>query len=164
MAQLHKKDVIVSVTGCRLSPNPRDNRVVDMVADGSMVRHPQGYTVSYREPFESDKDTRTTLFVEDGRVTIMQSGGQSSQMVFEEGRRHVSYCDTAEGPVTMGITANRVKAELGQDGGHIEVDYGVEIAGNLAEASFVHIDIRAASGSWLSVPEGLTVYKDYLVN
>ena len=164
MAPLHKKDVIVSVMGCRLSPNPRDSRMVDMVADGSMVRHPQGYTVSYREPFEQDKDARTTLFVEDGRVTIMQSGEQSSQMVFEEGRRHVSYYDTAEGPVTMGITANRVEADIGQDGGRIEVDYGVEIAGNLAEASFVHIDIRAASGSWPAVPEGLTVYKDNYIN
>jgi uncharacterized beta-barrel protein YwiB (DUF1934 family) len=129
-----------------------------------MVRHPQGYTVSYREPFECDEDARTTLLVEDGRVTILQSGEQNSQMVFEEGRRHISYYDTAEGPVTMGVTASRVEADIGQEGGRIEVDYGVEIAGNLAEESFVHIDIRAASGTWLTVPEGLTVYKDYFIN
>jgi uncharacterized beta-barrel protein YwiB (DUF1934 family) len=159
-----QKDVIVSIQGCRLSPNPQDSRFVDVVADGSMVYHPQGYTVSYREPFEPDEESRTTLLVEDGRVTILQSGGLNSQMVFEEGRRHVSYCDTGEGPVTVGVTASRVEADIGFEGGRIEVDYGVEISGTLAEESFVHIDIRAASGSWLTVPDGITVYKDYFVN
>ena len=159
-----QKDVIISIQGCRLSPNPQDSRFVDVVADGSMVHHPQGYTVSYREPFERDEDARTTLLVENGRVTMLQSGERNSQMVFEEGRRHVSYCDTAEGPVTMGVTASRVEADIGHEGGRIEVDYGVEIAGNLAEESFVHIDIRAASGSWLTVPDGLTIYKDYFIN
>jgi uncharacterized beta-barrel protein YwiB (DUF1934 family) len=162
--ELHKKDIIISIQGCRLSPDPNDSRMVDVVADGSMVRHPHGYTVSYREPFEPDGDARTTLFVEDGRVTILQSGERNTQMVFEEGRRHVSYCDTAEGPVTVGVTASRVEASIGQEGGRIEVDYGLEIAGNLAEESFVHIDIRAASGSWHTVPDGITVYKDCFIN
>jgi uncharacterized beta-barrel protein YwiB (DUF1934 family) len=85
-------------------------------------------------------------------------------MVFEEGRRHVSYYDTAEGPTTVGVTASRVETEIGLEGGRIEVNYGVEIAGSLAEESFVHIDIRAATGPWLTVPEGITVYKDEYIN
>ena len=159
-----KRDVVVSIQGCRFSPNPDDSHLVDVVTGGSMVAHPQGYTVSYQEPFARGEDARTTLLVEGDRVTMLRSGARNSQMVFEEGRRHVSYYDTAEGPTAVGVTASRVAADMGQEGGRIEVDYGVEIAGNLAEESYVSIDIRAATGPWPAVPDGITVYKDAYIN
>ncbi|MDR0324575.1 MAG: DUF1934 domain-containing protein [Oscillospiraceae bacterium] len=159
-----KRDVIISIQGCRFSPNPSDNHLVDVVTNGSMVKHPQGYTVSYREPFDRDEGAQTTLLVEGGRVTMLRSGSKNSQMVFEEGRRHVSYYDAEDGPVTVGVTASRVAAEIGKEGGRIEVDYGIEIAGNLAEESYVSIDIRAATGPWLTVPDGISVYRDTFIN
>jgi uncharacterized beta-barrel protein YwiB (DUF1934 family) len=164
MPKPRKRDVIISIQGCRFSPNPQLSNVVDVVAEGSMVRLPQGYTVSYREPFDREEDSLTTLLVEGERVTLLRSGSTNSQMVFEEGRRHVSYYDTAGGPAAVGVTASRVETEMGLDGGRIEVCYGVEIAGSLAEESFVLIDIRAATGSWLTVPEGITVFKDGYIN
>jgi uncharacterized beta-barrel protein YwiB (DUF1934 family) len=161
MPKLKKQDVIIAIQGCRFSPDPLDNHLVNVVTDGSMVRHPQGYTVSYREPFERGGDT--LLLVEDGRVTMLRSV-DNSQMVFEEGKRHVSYVETDDGSTTVGVTASRVAAELGQEGGRIEVDYGIEIAGSLAEESYVHIDIRAATGQWSAVPEGISIYRDEFVN
>jgi uncharacterized beta-barrel protein YwiB (DUF1934 family) len=161
MPKLHKRDVIIAIQGCRISPDPRDSHLIDVVADGSMTRHPQGYTVSYREPFE--RGGETTLLVEDGRVTMLRSV-DNSQMVFEEGRRHVAYAETDDGPTTVGVTASRVAAELGQEGGRIEVDYGIEIAGSFAEESYVHFDIRAATGPWPAVPDGISVYRDNYIN
>ena len=164
MTNPRKRDVIVTIQGCRFSPDPQNSHLVDVVTDGSMDRLPQGYTVSYREPYDYDGNSLTTLLVERGRVTMLRSGAVNTQMVFEEGRRHISYYDTADGPTTVGVTASRVDAEFGQEGGRIEVDYGVEIAGNIAEESFVHIDVRAATGPWLTVPEGITVYRDDFIN
>ncbi|MCL2003753.1 MAG: DUF1934 domain-containing protein [Oscillospiraceae bacterium] len=164
MTNPRRRDVIVTIQGCRLSPDPQNNHLVNVVTDGSMVRLPQGYTVSYREPFDYDEDSLTTLLVEGERVTMLRSGGVNTQMVFEEGRRHVSYYETAEGPAAVGVTASRVDTDFGQEGGRIEVDYGVEIAGSIAEESFVHIDVRAATGPWLTVPDGITVYRDDFVN
>ncbi|MCL1807331.1 MAG: DUF1934 domain-containing protein [Oscillospiraceae bacterium] len=159
-AKQHKRDVIISIQGCRF--NPQDSHMVDIVTDGLMTKHPQGYTVSYREPL--NRSGETTLLVEGGRVTMLTSGEQNAQMVFEEGRRHVSYYDTDDGPVTVGVTASRVAAEIGAEGGRIEVDYGVEVSGNFTEESFVAIDIRAASGAWPAVPDGITVYRDTYIN
>ncbi|MDR0293943.1 MAG: DUF1934 domain-containing protein [Oscillospiraceae bacterium] len=164
MPQQGKRDVIISIRGCRFSPDPNDSSLVDVVTDGSMVSHPHGYTVFFCEPFDGDGDARTTLLVEDGRVTMLRSGARNTQMVFEEGRRHVSYYDTEDGPVTVGVTASRVAAELGGEGGRIEVVYGLEIAGGIAEESHVSIDIHAASGPWAAVPEGITVYRDTFIN
>jgi uncharacterized beta-barrel protein YwiB (DUF1934 family) len=129
-----------------------------------MVRVPQGYTVSYREPYDPEGDSLTTLLVEHSRVTMLRSGDINTQMVFEEGRRHVSYYDSADGPTTVGVTASRVETDIGLEGGRIAVNYGVEIAGSIAEESFVHIDIRAATGPWLTVPDGITIYKDEYIN
>jgi uncharacterized beta-barrel protein YwiB (DUF1934 family) len=155
-----KRDVIISIQGCRF--NPQDGHMVDIVTGGLMTKHPQGYTVSYREPLS--RDGETTPLVEGGRVTMLKSGEQNAQMVFEEGRRHVSYYDTDEGPVTVGVTASRVAAEIGAEGGRIEVDYGVEVSGSFAEESYVAIDIRAASGSWPAIPDGITVFRDTYIH
>jgi uncharacterized beta-barrel protein YwiB (DUF1934 family) len=161
MQARRKKDVIVSVQGCRLSPEPQDSCLVDWTTDGSMVAHRHGYMVSYREPYE---DGDTTLLIENGRVTMLRSGKRTTQMVFEEGCRHLSYQDTSEGSMTVGVTASRVTAEIGDEGGHIEMVYGVEIAGDFTEESHVSIDIHAASGTWNSIPDGLTIYRDMFIN
>jgi uncharacterized beta-barrel protein YwiB (DUF1934 family) len=48
-------------------------------------------------------------------------------MVFEQGRRHISHYDTGEGPLTIGVSARRVRTALDDAGGRIEVDYELEI-------------------------------------
>jgi uncharacterized beta-barrel protein YwiB (DUF1934 family) len=159
MQTRQRKDVIVSVQGCCLAEKPQDSRFVDMTTDGSMVSHRHGYLLSYREPYETGD---TTLLIEDGRVTMLK--GDTTQMVFEEGRRHVSYRDTTDGALAVGVTASRVLAEVNDNGGHIEMVYGVEVAGSLTEENHLSIDIHAASGAWNSVPDGLTVYKDIYIN
>ncbi len=157
-----KKDVIVSIRGYSFSANPQDSHLIDVMTDGSMSFHRHGCTLSYREPYEEGGNT--TLLIEDDRVTMLRSGEWVSQMVFEEGRRHVSYYDTSQGSWAVGVTASRVATDLGDDGGHIEVAYGVEIAGDIAEESHLSIDIHTASGAWNSVPDGLSVYRDYFIN
>ena len=162
MPRSRKQDVIVSIQGCRLSHGPGESCLVDMTIDGSMTSHRQGYTVSYREP--DGGGALTMLLVEGERVTLLRGGGRSGHMVFEKGRRYVSYTDTAEGAVTVGVTASHVAARMSESGGHIEMIYGVEVGGDVTEESHMQIDIHTASGAWPAVPEGITVYRDGYVN
>ena len=162
MQSKHTQDVIVLIQGCRLSPRPDESRLMRMAADGLMTSHRLGYTVSYREP--ENTEVLTMLLVEGERVTMLKSGGQRGQMVFEKGRRYVSYVDTADGTFTVGVTASRVVTDMNESGGRIEMVYGVEVGGDITEENHMQIEIHAASGAWPTVPEGLVVYKDEYLN
>lgn len=122
-----------------------DMDAIELVTSGEMNRETDGYIVTYREaPGEGLGDTTTTLMIEGPRVTLVRSGDVHTQMVFEQGRRHISYYDTAEGSVTVGVLATRVKSSLTERGGKIDLVYDVEIDNAVAGENHVVIDIREA--------------------
>ena len=71
----------------------------------------------------------TSLEVENERVVRLTTGKKEvfSQMIMEKGVRHCSLrIDDREGPLSMGVSAKRIKSDLGEHGGKIEVDYSLE--------------------------------------
>ena len=43
----------------------------------------------------------------------------------------ISYYDTEAGAFSIGVFANYLEADINQDGGNIEIDYALEIDGNV---------------------------------
>lgn len=71
----------------------------------------------------------TSLEVEDDRVVKLTTGKKEvfSQMIMEKGVRHCSLrIDDREGPLSMGVSAKRIKSDIGENGGKLEVDYSLE--------------------------------------
>ena len=71
----------------------------------------------------------TSLEVEDDRVVKLTTGKKEvfSQMIMEKGVRHCSLrIDDREGPLSMGVSAKRIKSNIGENGGKLEVDYSLE--------------------------------------
>ena len=71
----------------------------------------------------------TSLEVENERVVKLTTGKREvfSQMIMEKGVRHFSMrIDDKDGPLSMGVSAKRIKSDLGENGGTLEVDYSIE--------------------------------------
>ena len=84
----------------------------------------------------------TTFQIERDRVTLLRVGEVNSQMVFEEGRRHLSMYDTPYGALSVGINTRKMRAELDARGGNIEIDYAIEIDHALAGQNLFRIHVR----------------------
>ena len=137
-----EKAVVISVKGIqKYEGAPPD--VVELVTEGVLARYGKSYTLSYQESeLTGLEGTLTTIHVDGDEVSLMRVGEFNSQMVFREGRRHLSLYNTPYGAMTIGVHTRHLLAELGDQGGELEVDYSVEVDHTVAGRNVFHISVK----------------------
>lgn len=139
-----EKDVVISIKGTQRYDN-NDPDVIELVTQGRLTREGESYTLSYQEnELTGLEGTLTTIQVDGEQVTLMRVGEFTSQMVFQEGRRHLSMYNTPYGAMAIGVNTRHLLAELNDQGGDIEIDYSIEIDHALAGRSVFQIKIKEA--------------------
>ena len=117
------------------------------MTEGRLTRDEGGYTLSYQESeLTGLEGTLTTLQVEGEQVTLMRVGAVNSQMVFQEGRRHLSMYNTPYGAMAIGVNTRHLLAELNDQGGDIEIDYAIEVDHAIAGRNICQIKVKEAEG------------------
>ena len=136
-------NVIISIKGSQVNAESGPEEM-ELVTPGRLVRDAQGrYTISYEESeLTGLEGTTTVLQIEGGRVTLLREGSVNSQMVFEEGCRHLSMYETPYGALSVGINTQRMKNTVGEDGGDLEIDYAVEIDNLLAGQNLFRMSVK----------------------
>mgnify|MGYP003375694972 CR=1 FL=1 len=122
-----ENNVIISIRG-EQSFEDQEPEVIELVTEGRLSADGgDGYTLSYQESeLTGLEGTLTTFQIEPERVTLLRVGEVNSQMVFEEGRRHLSMYNTPYGALAVGINTKRMRTQLSPDGGSIEINYALE--------------------------------------
>ena len=136
-------NVIISIKGSQVNAESGPEEM-ELVTPGRLVRDAQGrYTISYEESeLTGLEGTTTVLQIEGGRVTQLREGSVNSQIVFEEGCRHLSMYETPYGALSVGINTRRMKNTVGEDGGDLEIDYAVEIDNLLAGQNLFRMSVK----------------------
>ena len=89
-----EKEVIISIKGMQKYENAEPD-TIELVTGGRLERDGESFTLSYQESAVTGMDgTLTTFQIEPERVTLLRVGEYTSQMVFQEGRRHMSMYNT----------------------------------------------------------------------
>ena len=144
-----EKDVVISIKGMQTYEG-NDPDTVELVTAGRLMKDKAGYTLSYQESeITGLEGTLTTIQVEGEQVTLMRMGEFNSQMVFQEGRRHLSMYNTPYGAMSVGVNTRHLLADLSDKGGDIEIDYAIEIDHAIAGRSVFQIKVREANGATL---------------
>lgn len=135
-------NVIISIKGKQVGENGPDE--MELVTAGRLVRDERGgFTVSYQESELTGLEGTTTVVRIDGpRVTLLREGTVNSQMVFEEGRKHLSMYETPYGALSVGVNTRRMRSTVGEAGGDLEIDYAIEIDNLLAGQNFFRMTVR----------------------
>ena len=139
-----EKSVILSIRGQQTSNNNSEPDVIELVTEGTLTGHGDGkYTVRYQESELTGLDgTQTTIQVQPGSVSILREGQVNSQMVFEEGRRHLTMYNTPYGAMSIGVNTRKMKVDLDETGGCIEIDYALEVDHAVAGENLFSIYVR----------------------
>ena len=137
-----ENNVIISIQG-RQSFADQEDETIELVTEGCLERDGDGYTLSYQESqLTGLEGTLTTFQIERDRVTLLRVGEVNSQMVFEEGRRHLSMYETPYGALAVGVSTRKMRSDLSAAGGSIEIDYAIEIDHALAGQNLSRIQVR----------------------
>ena len=141
-----EKDVVISIKGTQRYDN-NDPDVIELVTQGRLTRDGESYTLSYQESeLTGLEGTMTTIQVDGEQVTLMRVGEFTSQMVFQEGRRHLSMYNTPYGAMAIGVNTRHLLAELTDQGGDIEIDYAIEVDHAIAGRNIFQIKVKEAEG------------------
>ena len=136
-------NVIISIKGRQLYAESVPEEM-ELVTAGTLKRDGAGgYPVSYQETeLTGLEGTVTKLHIRDGQVTLLREGSINSQMVFEEGRRHLSMYETPYGALSIGVNTRRMRSTLSEAGGDLEIDYAIEIDNLLAGQNLFRMNVR----------------------
>lgn len=142
-----EKNVILSIRG-QQTVDGSEPEVTELMTEGVLAhRDGEGYTLRYQETeLTGLEGTQTTFQIEQGRVTLLREGQVNSQMVFEEGRRHLSMYNTPYGALSIGVNTRRMKVRLDEGGGEIEINYALEIDHAVAGENLFHISVQPRDG------------------
>lgn len=144
-----EKEVVIAIKGMQEYENT-DQDTVELVTEGCLKGDGKSYVLSYQESeLTGLEGTMTTIAVEGSRVTLMRVGEVNTQMVFQEGRRHLSMYNTPFGAMAVGINTHRLTANMNDHGGNIEIDYAVEIDHAIAGRNMFQIRVTEADSASL---------------
>ena len=137
-----ENNVIISIRG-QQAYQGADEESVELVTEGLLRPECGGYTLSYQESEVTGMaGTLTTFQIEKDCITLVRAGEVNSQMVFQEGRRHLSMYETPYGQLALGVNTRRMRADLNDKGGDIEIDYNFEIDHRVAGINAFQISVR----------------------
>ena len=146
-----EKEVVISIRGTQQYADS-DPDTIELVTQGRLQREGESYTLSYQESeLTGLEGTLTTIQVEGEQVTLMRVGEFTSQMVFQEGRRHLSMYNTPYGAMAIGVNTRHLLADLTDQGGDIEIDYAIEIDHALAGRNVFQIKVSENQGGSLTM-------------
>ena len=72
----------------------------------------------------------------------LRNGGQSSHMVFEEGKENLSYYDTPFGSLLMGVNTSNIDWIEEEEQMHLKVDYDLSMNSDHVSKCKIDVNIR----------------------
>ena len=137
-----KQAVILSLQG-KQTYEEQEPETIELVTEGILEQTDTGWSLSYEESeLTGLAGVNTTFSVKPGCITLTRTGKLSSTMVFEEGVIHESLYRMEFGALLLTVCANKVRYELGPQGGTIDLTYAIEIEQSAAGFIDYHLTIQ----------------------
>lgn len=120
--------ILISIDGTQNFGN-NDTNSVELTTAGELNVLADSYTLKYEESeLTGMQGTTTEITVSDnGIVSLTRTGTVNSNLIFEEGKRHLSYYDTQDGAFSIGVFASYVDTVLEQNYGEISITYAMDV-------------------------------------
>lgn len=136
-----KKAVMLSIRG-RQAYMDQEPDIIELVTEGTLEYRDGGWNVEYEETDLTGMQGVTTLFrVEPDKIVLTRRGKLNSQMVFQEGVRHDSLYEMEFGALMISVCAKRIMLRLDENGGMIDLIYGIEIEHTTAGEVDYHLEV-----------------------
>ena len=137
-----KLPVVLSLRGRQIYLD-QEPELIELVTEGTMERRDNGWDLRYEESALTGMEGVTTTFhAESDKIVLSRTGKLHSQMVFQEGIFHESLYQMEFGALMISVCATKVKVELDENGGVIDLVYGIEIEKTEAGVIEYHLEIR----------------------
>ena len=137
-----KKSVMLSIRGMQRYPE-QDPETIELVTEGILESYKDGWKLVYEESdLTGLAGVTTTFLVQPSVVTLTRTGPLNSRMEFREGIPHESLYQMEFGALMLTVCAQKVRYDITENGGTIDLLYSIEIENTAAGHIEYHLDIK----------------------
>jgi uncharacterized beta-barrel protein YwiB (DUF1934 family) len=117
---------------------------IEFVTPAELTIKNNKYYITFDElqNFLSPEKTKTTLKIEDAKVTLLRYGFNSTQFIFEQGKKHNGHYETPYGAFTVGIFSDNLSVNINENGGDLSVSYGIYLNDLISHHSKISINLK----------------------
>ena len=135
------KKVYVSVTGTYNTDGECDR--TELVTEGEYLVRNGKYMLRYKEQlYGSGDDCSTIIKIDSDTVVMTRTGAANTQMIFENGKRHMSHYETPLGSFTIGVSTDKLDIAVDEEGGNVEIGYTLDINSSAQVQNNLRLNIR----------------------
>lgn len=138
-------DAFLTIKGIQRSDG--EDNVVELMTCGKLYRRNGVFYLSYDETeLTGYSGSKTLLKIEkNDKITMTRSGNANAQLIIERGRRHQCVYDTGFGSMTIGVSGDKILAELDEKGGLIDFSYSMDMNTALTSENRVIITVKESA-------------------
>ncbi|PRR83169.1 DUF1934 domain-containing protein [Clostridium vincentii] len=135
------KKAIISIVSNAMLDEMED--AIEVVSPGKFIKLDNGYKAVYEETEISGmKGTTTTLTINDKEVVLEREGTTNTKMRFNQKEPSVAMYQTPYGLLELGIYTKGLSVDMNEDGGKLEIDYSMTIAGDVSVDTNLSLKIK----------------------
>ncbi len=118
--------------------------LIELTTEGVLSRIGENaWRITYEESALTGLEgVQTNFRVQPNMVHLERTGALQSVMEFEENVRHDSLYQMDFGALMIGIVARKIKYEINEQGGYLDVFYDIQIEQNQAGSVSYHVGIQ----------------------
>lgn len=122
------KDVLIHVRGLHVLDADGDQEPIEMVVPGQYYYKNGSHYLRYEEIMEDFREpTINYIKMSPTGVEVRKKGLVNVHMVFEQGKKNMTYYTTPFGTIQMGIAATNLDLEESEENLNMKVDYALDM-------------------------------------
>lgn len=150
------KDVIVSIKGIQTEMLEADE--IEIITVGKYVEKNNKIYITYMDStIDEEKETKTTVKIQENQVSILRFGGVNTHMVFEKNKTHITYYETPYGVFEMNTFTKKINIDKKDDCMEINVEYNLSINHSSVGLNTFTISVKDSKSSRLYVEEDKSI-------
>ena len=138
-----KQAVMLTIRGRQIYEE-QEPEVIELISEGTLEQVTDGWDICYEEsPLTGLEGVTTTFRIRSDRIILERTGKLVSQMVFQPGVLHESLYQMEFGALLITVCATKIAHTLTDQGGTVDLVYGIDIEQSAGGVVEYHLDIRA---------------------
>ena len=136
------KDVLITISGIQMMDE--EDSDVEMIVRGDYYQKNGKHYILYEEVMEGfEGKVKNVIKISQVGMDIIKKGIANTHMQFEKNKKNLSCYTTPLGDLMIGIQANRISIDEGENHLKIQVEYSLDI--NYQHASECNISVNVQS-------------------
>ncbi len=122
------KEVLIHVRGLQMMETNTEEEPVEIVVPGQYYFRNGSHYLKYEEILEGYAEpTLNYIKISSKGMEVRKKGVVDVHMVFEQGKKNMTYYTTPYGTIEMGIAATNLDLKENEDGLNMTVDYALDM-------------------------------------